>query len=148
MDNKSLTFQVHPSNIKVDYIGKDLVKVNIQGNMSVSIGFDNDVLLRTEGDFVVASKGEINFISDGEPICIDSLNSVIHLNSREGKYIKDLPESIKYRERLKEERKQNTQIATMQEIQNKTLKKRVSILEDKLEEVGNILKDFVNSIGG
>ena len=146
MDNKSLTFQVHPDDITIDTSKKDLVKIDIHNNMAISIGFDNDVLLRAEGDFVVAAKGEINFISDGEPICIDSINSEIHLNSREGKWIKDLPESIEYRQYLLEKSKRNIQIATMQEMQNKTLKERVSVLENQLEDIGNILKEFVNSI--
>ena len=142
MKKKMLVFETKPSNIKLDYISDDAVRVSIFGDMSVGIEFDNDVLLKTKGDFIVASKGEINFITDGKPISIESLNSQIYLNSREAKYIKDLPESILYREKLKEENKKDLQIATLQELQTKTLKERVSILENKLDGIGKLLKEY------
>jgi len=142
MKNKSLTLQVHPDDITIDNSRKDLISIEIRNSLSLSIEFDNDVLLKSGGDFVIASKGEINFISDGEPICFDSLNSVIHLNSREGKYIKDLPESIEYRQYLIDESKRNIQIATMQEMETKTLKERVSILEETIEKQTTILENI------
>jgi len=143
MKNKSLIFEAHPSNIKVDYIGKELVRVNIQENVAVNIEFDNDVLLKSRGDFVIASDGEINFITNGKPLCIDTLNSNIHLNSREGKYIKDLPESIEYRKEMKKENKKCIQIADMQEAQNKLLKERVTILEGRLDKYERIIENII-----
>ncbi len=133
--NKSLTFKTHPDNISVDFTNKNFVSVNIHGDMGVSIEFDNDVLLKSNGDFMVVSKGEIDFITNGKPICFESINSEIHLNSRKAAPIKDHIESMEYRKQLEENNKQCSQIATMQEMQNKTLKERVSVLEKQIKSL-------------
>ena len=148
MENKSLTIETHPNNIEVDYIDDKIVRIKIHSDMALKIEMDNDVMLESKGDFSIISEGELSLISLGQPVCIDSINSVIHLNSRESKPIKDLPESIEYKKKQIENNKQCVQIATMQEMQNKTLKERVSIVENKLDEIGSILKDFVKQIGG
>jgi len=143
MIDKSLTISTHPENIEVNYVSNDIVEVKIHSDLAITIEMDNDVMLKSKGDFVIASEGELDLISFGKPVCIDSVDSVIHLNSREAKPIKDFPESKNYRENLLIENKKNIQIATMQEMQNKTLKERVSILENKLDEIGKILKDYM-----
>ncbi len=147
MKSKSLTIQVHPDDVKINTY-KDIISIEIHSEMGISVEFDNSVLLKSQGDFMIAAKGEIDFISYGKPICLESINSEIHLNSREAAPIKNEPDSIEYRKNLKIENKQNIQIATMQEMQNKTLKERVSILENKLDEIGFILKEFNQSMGG
>ncbi len=135
MKNKSLVIKTHPSNVEVDYSDSDIVTVKIHSDMDLHIEFDNNVMLETKGDFTIASQGELSLISLGEPLCLDSVDSVIHMNYRQSKIIKDLPESIEYRKKLDEESKHCIEFATMQEMQNKTLKERVSILEKKIEKL-------------
>jgi hypothetical protein len=138
--NKSLTIQTHPNNIKVEYIGDDIVKVHLHSDLALCIEFDNNVLLHSGGDFAISASGEINLISQGSPICIDSIGSKIHLNSREGKLIRNLDESIEHRKNMAEEEKRINHITTMQEMQTKTLKERVSYLENQVESLLKILQ--------
>ena len=56
--------------------------------------------------------------------------------------LKDLPESIEYRQYLIDESKRNIQIATIQEMENKTLKERVSILEERIDKQTTILENI------
>lgn len=135
MENKSLTIEVDSSNVEIEYRDK-MVCIHIHNNMAIKLEMDNDVLLESHGDFSIVAGGELSFISSGEPICIDSIDSVIHMNYRESKLIKHLPESIIYKQKIVDRERKNTQIATMQEMQNKTLKERVSILEDKIKKLG------------
>ena len=129
MDQKSLVIKTHPSNIEIDYSGSDIVKITIHNDMDLHIAFDNNVMLETKGDFTIISKGELGLISMGSPLCLDSVDSIIHMNYRQSKHLVNLPESAQYREELDKENQKCIELATMQEMQTKTLKERVSELE-------------------
>lgn len=133
MKNKSLTIQTDANNVEIDYPSEDVVRVKIHNNMSLHIEMDNDVLLESHGDFAIAAEGELSLISLGQPVCIDSVDSVIHMNYRESKLLKHLPESIEYRKKLEEENKKCIEFATMAEMMTKTLKERVSELEKEFK---------------
>ena len=141
MNNKSLVIEAKAADVIVET--KDgLTRVQIHNNIKLGIEMDGDVMLKSGGDFVIAANGEIDLISNGKPICIDSINSNLFFNSREAKPIKDLPESIEYKQKMIEENKANVQIATMQEMQTQTLKQRVSELEKQLQLVQHKIKVF------
>ncbi len=138
MDNKSLTIKTDSKNIDVTYVDNEVV-VEIHNNMDLKIEFDNNVMIESKGDITFASQGELALISLGEKLCLDSVDSEIHLNYRESKHLINLPESISYRKKQDEIALQNVQIATMQEMENKTLKQRVSDLEDHIRSIERYL---------
>ncbi len=135
MNKKSLTFETHPSLIEIKEISDEIVRVQFNGDLAVSVEFNNDVMLASKGDFTLASEGEMSIISKDNPICIDSIDSDIYLNSRKSKLLKDDPKSIEYNRKMITERKSNLRIATMAEMENKTLKQRVTELEEQMEEL-------------
>lgn len=140
MKNKSLTIQTNSKNVDVEYINNEVI-VKIHNDMDLKIEFDNNVMLETKGDFTIATHGELGLLSFGEKICIDSVDSEIHMNSRESKHLRNLPESIEYKEKMKEQQNSNKQIAIMQELQNKTLKQRVFDLEEQLKKIKEKLNE-------
>lgn len=87
--DKSLTIKTHQKDVEIDYIGDDLVKIKLRSDLALCVEFDKNVLLHSKGDFVISSQGEINLVSQGRPICIDSIGSEIHLNSRASKFLKE-----------------------------------------------------------
>lgn len=137
---KSLTIQTHPDNIKIDYIGNDIVKIHLHSDLALSVEFDNNVLFHSNGDFVISADGEIDLITNGSPICIDSINSKIHLNSREAKSIKDLPQSFEYKQKLIGEDLKLSNISKIKNLEEKELRKKVNFLEKKLEALIKILE--------
>lgn len=130
--NKSLTFETKSDNITVE-TNDGVTRVCIHNDLALVVEMDNDVMLQANGDFFIAAKGEIGLISKGKPICIDSIDSEIHLNSRKAKPIKHLPESIEYKKKMIEDNKRCIHIATMAEMRNKTLKDRVTDLENQIK---------------
>jgi len=144
--SNDLTIVVSPENIEI--INHDTcVEVHIKNeNIPLVLNMDGDGMIHSKGDFYIQADGELGFITNGKPLCLDSVDSEIHFNYRQSKPLINKPKSIEYRKKLVEENKRTTQLVTMQELQTKTLKERVSILENKLDEVGVVLKDFVDSI--
>lgn len=102
------------------------------------IYYDNNVNIKIEGNLILDVNGEIAFITHGEKICFDSINSQIYLNSRMSKPIKDLPESIKYRNLKKD----NCNSNTFEDIYTLLLNK-IKLLELRVNELENKLKDNV-----
>ena len=104
-----------------------------------------------KGDTNFLFKGNINFMSEGEfgiitkskKIYLDSINSQIHLNSRLSPLLKNLPESIEYRQEKKKEaeKKEAERIEQNENIINEErivltmeldgIKRRIEKLEDK-----------------
>jgi prefoldin subunit 5 len=60
-------------------------------------GFFNLVV---NGDFSLTLNGEINCTTKNDNICLDTIGGGIYLNSRWGKSIRNLPESVEYRKRF------------------------------------------------
>ena len=135
----SLSFETHPSLIDVDYVGSDVVKVQIHGDMAVNIDFDNDVMLSTGGDFIIAAKGEIDLISKDNPICFESINSEIHLNSRNAKPIKGSKESLEYKQKQLEYQKSKTQNAEIHADANQTWEDRLTELENQVNYLTSVI---------
>jgi hypothetical protein len=141
MEEKSLVFETKPEAIEVEYVSDDLVRVKISGDMAVSVEFNNDVMLSTKGDFTIATEGELSLVSKDNPINIDTVDSKLYLNSRQGKLLKDLPESKEYLERMKQEQYQNIEIATMAEMLTISLKERTTVLETQVKQLLEYIDD-------
>jgi len=140
MMEKGLIIKTHPDNIKLNYIGTDIIQIQILNDVSLCIEFENDITLKSKGDFVISAQGEIDLISLGKPICIDSINSQIHLNSREAKSIKDLPQSLEYKQKLIGEDLKLFNISEIKNLKEKNLEKRVIFLEKKIDALIKILE--------
>ena len=133
---KSLTIRARPEDITID-TKDDIIQVQIHSDFALSIELDNDVMLKSKGDFVISADGEIDLISNGKPICIDSINSKIFFNSREAKPIKNLPESIIYRKKFIE----FNEIKIDKEIEDDSLEERVRLLENEVSRLMEIIKE-------
>jgi len=70
------------------------------------IVFQGNTNLIVDGDFYLGATGEMGLMSKNNNIHLDGINGKIHLNSRISKPLKDLPESIKFREKKERERKE------------------------------------------
>ena len=132
---KSLTIQARPEDITI-ITKDDIIQVQIHSDFALSIELDNDVMLKSKGDFVISADGEIDLISNGNPICIDSINSKIFFNSREAKPIKNLPESLIYKQSLIEFKS----IKPIKKIEDDGLEERVRLLENEVSILLDILK--------
>ena len=55
-------------------------------NDPLNIVFEGDVKLGIDGNFEIQSDGQIDIISHGKKICIETLNSQLFFNSRRAKY--------------------------------------------------------------
>ena len=146
--SNDLTIVVSPENIEITH-HDNCVEVHIKNdNIPLVLNMDGDGMINSKGDFYIQTEGELGFITHGKPLCLDSVDSEIHFNYRQSKPLIDNPKSIEYRKDMDKENKKCIQIATMQEQQNKLLKDRVTILEDKLDETGRLLNEFVKSMRG
>ena len=92
---KNLTLKVKPENVEIIQ-ENDMVTIKIFNDMKMSIQMAGDIMLQTDGDFHVLSKGEMSFASENG-VHIDSIGSNIHLNSRQSKILKDTKEAKRYR---------------------------------------------------
>lgn len=113
-----------------------LIQKLLPDSMNSKIEFDDksntlnllikaDVQIGVEGDFSIATKNGM--------ISVDSIGSVIHLNSRLSKALRDLPESIEYRRQKKEEWKKAERCRIEYTETLRTLKERVSLIEEQLK---------------
>jgi len=141
--NKSLTIQTNTNNIEIDYPDKDTVRVKIHSDMELHIEMDNDVMLESHGDFTIAANGELGLISLGRPLCLDSVDSEIHMNYRQSKHLINLPESIAYRKKLDEENQKCIE-NNVDIIEHNSLKKELDELKYQFE----ILEKRVTYIAG
>ncbi len=139
MKNKSLTLTVKSKDIEI-IEEKDNITVHINNDIVLNIIMEGGGMIHSKGDFFIVSEGELGLMSFGNPLTLDSVNSVIHQNYRESKLLKDLPESIEYKKKCDEENQKNIEFVITQERFNRLLKDRVTILENKIEEIGDILK--------
>lgn len=142
INDKSLVIEANANDVIIK-TANGITKIQICNNIKLGVEVEGDLVLKASGDFVIAADGEIDLISKGKPICIESLDSELHFNSRLAKPIKNLPESIKARQKMVEENKRCIQIADMAEQRNKLLKARVAILEKLVEQISNkLINDF------
>ncbi len=137
--DKGLVIEAKTKDVTIQ-TANGITKIQIHNNIKLGIEVDGDLMLKSGGDLVITADGEIDLITKGKPICIESLDSELHFNSRLAKPIKDLPESIKARQKMIEQNNKYIQIANMAEKRNKLLKERVSILEKLVKDISNNFK--------
>jgi hypothetical protein len=104
----------------------------------LEICFNDNTILSTNGDLGINVNGEFSVTTNNHDLHLDSINSNIHLNSRRSKYIKDLPESIEYREQLDKEMREKER-AMLEHHEHfdeylEMLENRISELEKRLGE--------------
>jgi len=141
-NNKNLVLEANTNDVIIES-NDGITKIQIQNNVKIGVEVDGDLMLKAGGDLILAADGEIDLITKGKPICIETIDSELHFNSRIAKPIKDLPESIKARQKMIEDNKRCIQIVDMAEKRNKLLKDRVTILEKLVEDISNkLINDF------
>jgi len=112
------------------YINAVYSKENNQINLHCSI----PVKLYVEGDLTIQTKhGEMTFVSEGELISFDSVDSKIYFNSRASKFFNDDDKAIQYLNEL--ERKLEKQKC---ENDKKMLEFKESIKKELLEEINEL----------
>jgi hypothetical protein len=124
-----------------EIITSKLAKELCTSNKDIQISNEDGLQLKINNDITIVIDGELEIITNGKRICMDSLDSEIHFNSRIGRTLKDKPESIEYMNKLKTHH--DNQIKTAVEYRERLeeyvckLEERVIELEDKIKEIGN-----------
>ncbi len=131
MINNGLIIQANSKDVFIKH-NEDKVIIEFKNDLDIIVEMGGDVALHSKGDFFIAAEGELGFISIGKPLCLDSIDSRIHMNYRMSSPIKDLPESIEYRKKLDEGNQKHIEFNTIQE---KSLKERIKLLEDKVNKL-------------
>ena len=105
-----------PSKIySIEWNGINFYIENVNGNLNVM--FDSDIHIGINGEMGIVSTNNIHF---------DTIGSKLYLNSRKSKSLKDLPESIAYREKQDQfNKKQHLMMAE----EHETLIQRIEDLE-------------------
>jgi hypothetical protein len=121
--------EIVPFKIKVRF-DKENLEIVFEGNTNKTIAIKGDTKFLFDGDTHFITNGELGFITKDNDIHMDSINANIHLNSRLSKPIKDLPESIKERQKFED----NTfpMLNDMPENETGNLEKRIAFLEEML----------------
>ena len=128
-----LTLRVKAKDVNI--VNKnDMVEINILNDMDIVLNTNNNFLLNTKGQFHILADDEISFASK-KGVHIDSINSSLYLNSRRSSILKDEPESVSYRARMELDFNKTKLETIKQENFTLKLKDRVSILEDKIKEI-------------
>ena len=116
------------------------IRLDIE-NKALKIDIPDDFKIMIGGDLTLETDGEINLLTHGKDVNIDSLDAFIWFNSYKCKQIRDIPEmvdrrnaQIEQRKKEREEQKNKTcpQMADMLELFGQ-LSERISRLEN-LEE--------------
>lgn len=84
-----------------------------------------------DGDINIGVSGELGIVSSNN-VSIDTIGSKIYLNSRKASAIKDMPESIEYREAQQLEMKKKQLIMAEE---HESFVKRVEELERQIKEL-------------
>ena len=115
--------------MELEKTNKSVIKSNfdIDSNTLYIDLLNNDLNIVINGSLSFSFNGELNCITNNDNICFDSINGGIYLNSRNGKNIKNLPESIEYRKN-----KNNISINN-----NSNLMKRIEKLEEEIRNIKN-----------
>lgn len=64
------------------------VLIDNSSDIPLTINFKGQLNLQLSEDFLLETDGEFDLITNGNMICLDSVNSVIHLNSRKCKKLR------------------------------------------------------------
>ena len=88
-----------PIELLIEY-DENTVRLVFNTNKNNEIIFSNNTKLLVDGDFYIASKGELGLFTKGSNLCMDSIGGNIYLNSRMANIHKNDPEAIEYRENI------------------------------------------------
>ena len=99
---------------------------------------ENNIKIKILHDITIELDGELEVFSNGQKITFDSVGSEIHINSRAGKSLKNLPESKKYIQDILNQQQQQREIL---EHQHSTLVEVLSELEEKILGTKRVKKD-------
>lgn len=94
-----------------------------------------------DGDLSLTLNGEISLITHNENVCIDTIGGKIFLNSRQGKEIKDLPESKEYRENIKKKMEEMDKCNKHKHLESCPLKENIYNLEDRIMKLERLLEE-------
>ena len=112
-------------NLEIIFDGAKNNKIAIKGNTQMLI----------DGDFYIASAGEIGIMTEGENINFDSIGAQVHLNSRISKPLLNLPESILYRENI--EKEQDKKILDNNQNLTKYFNNTIDELRERIKDLEN-----------
>lgn len=136
-----------------------MFKLSIGHNNELELQVPNDFVFKILGDLNISIEGELNIDSSelnivtyGNDINLDSADANIHLNSCRAKQIKNIP---KYRDKMLEQKKEtDEQYGTNSKKSNNKkdiydmlgdILKRLSVLEERDKTTINLTKDGLNS---
>lgn len=134
--------------------GQFVLKLNSKGELELDLpdnfklNIKGDLNLILNGEFNVDAS-EVNIVSRGDDINLDSLDASIYLNSYRAKQIKDIPEYIKLRKEQESAKKNSKQehrdhVTEIYELLGSVIK-RLDALEEREKSVIDITKDDVDS---
>ncbi len=93
LENKSFV-PITIGNTNINY-NSDKHEISIKNNRlkPLSINFDGELILSTSKGLQIVSTGQVDIVTNDKLICLDSVNSFIHLNSRKSKLTEHLRKS-------------------------------------------------------
>lgn len=98
------TEDVIPNGIDIDYDSESNIMTLKNNNaMPLTIRFEGGLNIQFDEDFVLESTGQVDLITHDNMICLDSIDSAIHLNSRKAKKLWNEDEERKVLEVEKEQ---------------------------------------------
>lgn len=106
---------------EVEWNGVKFHIENVDGNLNVM--FDGDINIGVSGELGIVSSNNVS---------IDTIGSKIYLNSRKSSAIKDMPESIEYREAQQLEMKKKQ---LMMAEEHDSFVKRIEKLEQQVRDL-------------
>ena len=116
--------EIKPINLKVKY-SKEGFEIIFQGNTKLMV----------DGNFYLGSTGEMGIMTKDKNINFDSLGEgQVHFNSRISKPLKDLPESIDFRNKSKQRAEENRKHVEQHH------KEKVHFQQELLEVIGDLRK--------
>jgi len=126
---------IAPFKMKIRFDAKNL-EIAFEGAKNNTIALSGNTQFLFGGDTYLVSNGEFGVITNGQDIHLDSIDANVHLNSRLVRPIRDLPESIEYRERVKREQEEKreqmeSQLSRLVE----ELTTNMVLLEERIKEL-------------
>lgn len=145
-DIEKKTDSVIPNGIDVDYDREKNVLVLKNNNAApLTIRFEGQLNIAFNDDFTLESTGQIDLITYEKMMCLDSVNSCIHLNSRKAKKLWNDEEEKKSLE-VKEEQeraikrmriKEKNQMSELEKLQHlcDNINRRLLAVEQREQEL-------------
>jgi len=125
--NNKLQKMIFGNNLPFIITKKGSVTLSLEDDV-ISLGVKGNLRILIDGEIELTSSNSINVLSESGDFCLDTSKGVVHINSRMTKQIKDLPESINYREkesRILELLQHEQFVGTIKEVVNEYLKSEI-----------------------